>query len=179
MKKFILALGLVSLNVLSAGGGGHHDASIVDLIFPAVNFIIFAGILYWKMNPMLKKHYEEKNKNISQFIERAQYKSFEANTKLEQQKKKMESLNFTIENLKTEMKKNIEKYKEQKLKEAEEQIDKLGADSRMKITAEKNQYLKEINNELSNQIIALVKNKVASNSKLAEEINSSFLKGIQ
>jgi F-type H+-transporting ATPase subunit b len=181
MKDKIITYCAVLTLFISEGAfaAGKGSGTITDLIFPAINFLIFFGIIYWKVKPAMKSHYAKLSEDISAYIERAKYKSFEASTKLDQQKKRMESLQSDIEQNKKKILDSISNYKTDRENELQNTLDKTEKDSIAKIEAEKSAIFKEINNELTEQVISLARQKISSDSHLKKNIGEQLLKGLK
>src|SRR5665647_1536707 len=94
----IFALGFVATAFANEGGGEHHG-SIPDLIAPAINVGILLGFLGWKIKGPLKGHFVAKSNQVSTTLERASYKSKEAQIMLEVEERKIAGLTNEIKSL--------------------------------------------------------------------------------
>ena len=66
---YIAAISLNANFLVAAGSGGH--GSISDLVFPAINALIFFGFLIFKLKKPTAQMFEDSAKKIKEFNELA------------------------------------------------------------------------------------------------------------
>jgi len=76
MKNLIFVLGAL---FLSAGLGfgstsSHHEASVADLFYPAINSGIYLVLFLWKGLPLISRHFQEQHIIVKNFFNAAAIK---------------------------------------------------------------------------------------------------------
>lgn len=161
-------------NAFAAGGSG----SPKDLLWPFFNVTVLAALLLYKLIPVMKKHFGEKAKTIAEVMERASVRAKEAQMLMDVQKKKLDSLDDEITNLKKEGDDEVSSYKDTYTKEVDERIVKLKSDAAKKIETEKQEMANDLNEELLNAVIANAKVKIKGDNALSASATNKILEGL-
>lgn len=173
-----IALSFANKSWGASAEGGHH-ASLTDLIAPIFNVAVLLGVLIWKIKGPLKKYFDSKASEIENTVERANLKSKEAQHLLEDQSKKMASLDNEVKALHQQSETDVLLYEKKLAKEIEEKILKLKTDANLKIQAEKKQMMDQLNAELLDQVISKTKSTIKSNKDFQGKVSTKLLQGLQ
>lgn len=174
----IVALGIASKVYAEGNGGGHHG-SASDLIAPAVNVIILAGFLIWKLKAPMKKHFVDMADTVSNTLERASLKSKEAKMMLENEERKIANLTNEVKSIHTQAENDVTTYESNLSKETEDKTHKLKTDANMKIQADKKAMVDSLNAELLDQVVNKAKTTIKSNKEYQTKVSSKLLGGLQ
>lgn len=171
MKKTLLVLSILLSNAYAAGGGGH----LTDLVIPALNFVVFAGIIFLAIKGPMKKMFSENAVKVKELYTYAEGKDKEAQIKLDMYEKKMNSLQSEIQKINEDIQKDEIVFKENVAKETAAQLEKMQKDSILKLESEKNSLLKNLNEALVNEVIAKAKNKISENKDYKEKATKKLV----
>lgn len=170
-----LALGMATK--AWAAGDGHGSAA--DLIAPAVNVILLAGFLVWKLKKPLHDLFVNKSEEISNTLERASLKSKEAEIMLQNEEKKMANLENELKKIGQQAEADILSFEKNLAKELEEKSHKLKTDANLKIQADKKAVLDQLNAELLDQVINQAKSTIKDNKEYQTKASSKLIQGLQ
>lgn len=176
--KYLFLILLVTVNAFAAGNG-HHDASIKDLIPPAINFFLLFGFLVFKLKAPVREMFIQKSEKITETLERANVKSKEAQVMLETQQKKIAGLDNEIRKIEETTEKEIQQFKEKYSVEISNKSKKLKEDVALKIDAEKKAMFSEINNKLIDNVIAKTSKIIKGNSNLRSKVNNRIIEELK
>jgi F0F1-type ATP synthase membrane subunit b/b' len=161
-----------------AAGAG-HQASVWDLIAPAVNVGILGIFLIWKLKGPLKNYFDKRSSDVSNTLERANLKSKEAHMMFENEKNKLSNLPEEIKNINKQSEQDVLVFEKKFAKETEEKTHKLKSDANSKILANKKELLDNLNSKLLDQVIFEAKEAIRSNKENQNKASMKLLKGLQ
>ena len=153
----------------------HHQAHIGELMWPAFNFILFFGFLIYKVRKPVKEGFDKNAELIKELYEYAKAKDEDAQKKIAQYKDKMKHFHLEVEKLNKEMEEELAIFKKEAIEDTKRQIERAGQDAKRKAESEKNRKVKEINEELLNNIISKTKESLGSNSSLRDKATSKIV----
>jgi F0F1-type ATP synthase membrane subunit b/b' len=141
-----------------AAGGSH--GSLIDLKFYAINFLLFAGVIIWKVLPLVKNHFREQHLLMQNQFHTASEKLRLAKIEKEKIEKELEGLERKVSEMKNSSERDLDVYRVRYRKELEEKVVTLQNDLDYQLEFEtmalnNNMYL-----NLINKITAEVENKV-------------------
>jgi len=175
MKLTVIFLFLpLSLSVFGASEG--HEVSVLDLKFPALNFLILFGFLFFKLRKPLANLFVKYSKDVEELFNHAEKKDKEAQIKLDMYKTKLDQVGNVTKKISEDAKKDVKAYVRKLEKENIEKLERLESDSRDKVLYEKNMMVEEVERELLEQVVALAKNKIGSD-KAAQAKATNMLLG--
>jgi len=145
-----------------AAGDGH--GSIKDLIAPGVNFAILAIFAIWKIRPGLKEYFIKNATDTKTSMSNAEAKSKVAKLKYEEQKKKLDQLDFEISKINQANNEEIEKYEKNFLVNLKEKAENNVSDSRKRLELEKQVALNKLGEDVLAKIISQCKTNINSNT---------------
>lgn len=127
MKK-VLMIALLAATTLSASGGGEHGAT--DIVPRTINFLIFAGILWYLLAAPLRNFFSGRSQEIADRLNSVQEKLRETKRLKEEAEKGVEEakgfaaeLKATTEKEKVVLKANIEAQTARDLEVLEKQME--------------------------------------------------------
>lgn len=183
--RFWTAYALIALGVVtkawasSEGQGGEHHASITDLIAPAINVAILFAVLIYATKDKLKSYFVSKSEEVASTLERADIKSKEAQILLDNQKRKMASLESEIKNIHAQAEADVSGYEKLLSDDTAAKLAKMKTDSDSKVMADKKQMMDELNAELLKQVIAKTKSSITSNQDYKNKVSTKMLQGLK
>ena len=150
----------------AAGGSAGHEPSIKDLLYPAINFTLYAGGAIYLLKPILKNLFDKQADDVVSLMNSAEERSRDAKAKLATAESKLATLDSEVTRLKSEYKKFTEDFRANASSETKALIERTGKDNATKIEGEKKALIEELNEELLNSVIAKTKNTINSNASL-------------
>jgi F0F1-type ATP synthase membrane subunit b/b' len=163
----------------SEGHGGEHHASINDLIAPAINVAILFGVLIYVTKDKLRSFFISKSDEVANTLQRADIKAKEAALMLENQNKKMMSLDSELKNIEAQAEADVLTFEKSLAKETEEKISKMKLDANSKVAADKKQMVDELNAELLEQVINKTKSTIKNNKDYQSKVSTKMLQGLK
>ena len=180
--RFWTAYAFIALGIASKAWSstqGEHHASITDLIAPAFNVIVLFGVLIYTTKDKLKSYFISYSESISNTLQRADMKSKEAHLMLENQKRRLASLDSDVKNIHSQSEADVVVFEKKLAKETEEKIAKFKIDANTKVVADKKQMIDELNAELLEQVIKKTKSTIKDNKDYQSKVSSKMLQGLQ
>lgn len=172
-----IALGIAT-KAWSASGGEHH-ASITDLIPAAFNVAVLFGVLIYVTKDKLKGYFVSHSENIANTLDRANIKAKEAKMMLEEQQRKMASLEADVKTIHGQSETDVMVFEKKLAQETEEKIAKLKIDANSKVVADKKQMVDALNAELLEQVIKKTKSTIKENKDYQSKVSTKMLQGLQ
>ncbi|MBA2404212.1 MAG: hypothetical protein H0V66_05525 [Bdellovibrionales bacterium] len=170
-----IALGLVTKAWGAEGGHG----SVTDLIAPAFNVIVLFGVLIYATKDKLKSYFVSHSEATANILDRANIKAAEAKVLLENQQRKMASLETDVKNIHGQAVTDVNTFEKKLSVETEEKIAKLKVDANSKVAADKKQMLDQLNAELLEQVIQKTKTTIKENKEFQGKVSTKMLQGLQ
>ena len=168
MKIIIPAVAVVLLGALLVFGPGGDHANWMDLLWRAINFVFFAGIIGWagstKIMPMLRARREGIAKDMAG-LEQARY---DAEFKLHQLLARIANLDLEREALLTEAKAQAEAARDQILAQAKRQADDILAQAGRTAENEARAMIRDLRARLADEVAAAVQSQLAGRLDAAE-----------
>ena len=172
--RISLILFLTSFSCFAAGGGGH----ISDLFWPAFNFFLFFGFLFWKIRKPIKDGLNKNADLVKELYEYAEAKSKEAEAKILKYEEKMNNLEGQVQSIKAEMDQEFSVFRKGLVEETEKNIERAGTDADRRIVSEKNKMVRGLEESLLNMVISKTKEKIGGDQNLKEKATNKILAAI-
>lgn len=134
----------------AAGDGEAHATSVVDLIFPAINFLIFAYLAKRYAIPPLKEHLKKRREGLINSVAEANQAKVQADKILQRYKSLVQNLNEESAQIRAGLKAEGERETARMLAEAEEFAAKLKTDADFVAEQEVKMARQQIRGELAN-----------------------------
>lgn len=132
----------------AAGGAEHHAPDITGIIFPLLNFLIYAGIIYYFAVPLVRSFLKSRHDEVLATITGAAARKRKAEALVEDYRNRLAMLNQEIESIQASLKAEGERDKARLLREAEGLAAKIKSDAQFladqEIKAAKHQVFLEL-----------------------------------
>ena len=113
----------------AATAGGTHTPSITELLYPLINFLIFAYLVKRFGLPLIKKHLEQRREGLIGAVATAQEAKGEAEGYVRKYRELLEVLDNECERIREGLRAEGERERSRIVAEAEESAAKLKADA--------------------------------------------------
>ncbi len=177
MKVLVTLITLVSTAYASGSGAGH--GSVADLMWPAINFVLLASFLVWKIKKPLREMFEKNANEVKYIFEHAEKKDKEASIKLTALKEKMGNLEGEKNKIMKSAEKEADDFIAKAERESKEYLRRLEADSDSKLDHEKATRISQLEENLVDEVIAKAKNKIGSDSSLSDKVSKKLISQIR
>jgi F-type H+-transporting ATPase subunit b len=171
MGKIIITLFVLSAYLFGAEAG--HEGS-TDIVQRTINFLIFAGILYYVLAEPIKNYFGGRSAGIASELEKVQERLRESKHLKESAESKIEEAILFVNELNEATKKECKILSEKILAQGEQEGDLLQKQSNALMDLEKRQMIRSVVNEImvdvmsasdksmnSDAMIEILKKKVA------------------
>lgn len=167
-SKLATSFMLMAASTVAFAAGGHegHEPSIKDLLYPTINFVLYAGGAIYLLRPILKNLFDKQADDVVSLMNSAEERSKDAKTKLATAEKKMQALDSEVTRIKSEYKNFLENFKVNASAETKSHIERTAKDNLSKIEGEKKALIEELNEELLTSVIAKTKTTINGNANL-------------
>lgn len=156
----ILLTIIISFDCLAAAGSRPPMQVYLGAV---LNFALVAFLFIWKAKPALSSHFNNKNQEILNFAKNISLKKEKAEELYKEQLTKNNNLEKEILDIKSQAERDIEGFRNEISKETEGKVVKLQKDLENKVEVNKQNELKNINNELVERIVSEVREKIKIN----------------
>lgn len=113
----------------AATAGGTHTPSITELLYPLINFLIFAYLVKRFGLPLIKEHLEQRREGLIEAVATAQEAKGEAEGYVRKYRELLEVLDDECERIRQGLRAEGERERSRIVAEAEESAAKLKADA--------------------------------------------------
>lgn len=173
-----MKLGLIYIlftGSLFATEGIHHEAHVSELMWPIINFVLFFSFIIYKAKKPIKEGFDKNAELIKELFEYAKAKDEDAQKKITLYKGKLDGFHNELDRLNKEMKEEFSRFEKDSIEETKRQIERASQDAKRKAESEKNKKVREINEELLNNIILKTKETFGTNSSLRDKATSKIV----
>ncbi len=151
MSKIVLSLLMVTGVAFAAGGAGTGETDIVER---TVNFLIFAGILYYLLADVIKNFFVGRSKGIADELEKVQDKLRESKQAKEAAELKIEEAKKFAEDLMVTAKKENKILNEKIMQQCESDLENMGKQGTSLMELEQRQMIREVVDEIMKEVLA-------------------------
>jgi F-type H+-transporting ATPase subunit b len=132
----------------AAGGAEHHAPEISGIIFPLLNFLIYAGIIYYFAVPLIRSFLKARHDEVLGTVTGAAARKRSAEALVADYRGRLAKLNQEIESIQASLKAEGERDKARVLREAEALAAKVKSDAQLlanqEVKAAKHQVFLEL-----------------------------------
>lgn len=159
----------------AAGGAEHHTPPISDLIFPTLNFLIYAFIIVKYAFPLVRNFLRSRREEVISVITLASAKKQQAEALVREYKTKLAGLDKEVQSIQASWRDEAEREKAKQLIEAQSLAAKIKEDAQFLAEQEVKIARQKIREEMANQSEATARELVrqhlspADQSRLATE----------
>ena len=156
-------------NAWAAGSGEHHTPTIDEVIFPAINFILYAAVLYYFALPVLRGFLRSRREDIVATMAQASAKKQQAEALVSEYRAKLAGVDQEIGALQTTVRNESEAEKGKLLREAQTMAAKIREDARFLAEQEANVARQTIREEMASQAEATARELLRRNISPADQ----------
>lgn len=164
---------------LAAGGGEHHVASIKDLLWPAVNFTLLFGFMAYKLKKPIAKSFTNNAIKVEEEYKDAGRLSIESEEKITSITAKLQEFDKVKDGIVQSMHDELASFATQTESETKIQMEKTVENGKQKILFEKNRIMSSLNEELVDQVITSLKDKLNDNPELKKQVTDKLISGLK
>lgn len=135
----------------SAAGAEHHTPSIGELVFPAINFIIYAAVLYYFALPLVRTFLRSRREQIIATIAQASAKKQRAEAFVKEYRAKLAAVEQEAKSIMASVREDSERERAKSLADAQAMAAKIREDARFLGEREVSMAREKIREELANQ----------------------------
>jgi F-type H+-transporting ATPase subunit b len=132
----------------AAGGAEHHTPEISGIIFPLLNFLIYAGIIYYFAVPLIRSFLKSRHDEVLATVTEAAARKRNAEALVGDYRSRLAKLNQEIDSIQASLKAEGERDKARLLREAEGLAAKIKSDAQLlaeqEVMAAKHQVFLEL-----------------------------------
>jgi F-type H+-transporting ATPase subunit b len=150
--------------VWAAGGAAaHHEPSIGEVVYPAINFILYAGVLYYFVLPLVRNFLRSRHAEIVAAIDQAAAKKQRAEALVREYRAKLAGLEQETQAIRALLREEGEREKARLLREARTMGDKTREDARFLAEVEVKTARQDIIEEMARRAEAMARELVQRN----------------
>lgn len=170
----------VTAEAWAAGGGGHHAPSISDVIWPTVNFLIYAFIIAKYVVPALRGFLKSRREEVIATMSQASAKKAAAEALVNEYKTKLAGVDREVQTLQAALREEGERDKAKLIGDANAMAAKIKADTQLLADQEVKMARQRIREELALQAEANARTLLQRNlsaddqNRLADEFIQSI-----
>jgi F-type H+-transporting ATPase subunit b len=146
-----------------AGGAGHHEPSIGEIVFPAINFVLYAGVLYYFALPLVRNFLRSRREDIVATMAQAAAKKQQAEALVREYRAKLAGVDREIQSIQSLLRHEGEVEKAKQLNEAQAVAAKIREDARFLADLEVKTARQDIIEEMARQAEAMARDLVQRN----------------
>lgn len=184
MSKYIVALAALvspSLAVAASAGGAHAEGIPSAVIFQAVNFVLYAALLYFVLRKPVVSYFRNREQDFKAALIKAEAARKEAEQRRQEIQDRLYKLESTTDQSIAQARADAEALKVKILQEAEQLSTNLREEARRTAALEVEKAKHQLREELLNQSVALSKKMLEE--KMAEpdqkRLQTEFVDKIQ
>jgi F-type H+-transporting ATPase subunit b len=171
MKLFFL-LTIISFKSFAAGGG---HGSVSDLMWPAINFSILFGFLFYKLKTPISNGYKNLSAEFKAKFNSAKIAEQNANIFLEEQKLAVTNASSLLSRMEKEHEVNLNNQAKVIESEYDQKTKKLYADFENKLLGERKKVESQISSNLLESIIKKTSSVISGNPENKNKAMRKFL----
>lgn len=183
MKVKLVTLSLLLLNLTVAFAeeheAAHHEPSIWDLKYPALNFVILVGFMVWKLKKPLADMFDKKADDVKTLMESAEKQSKDANQKLQELESKIKNIDSELVKINGDYESDVVSFAKNQSTDTQTVIARMRRDVESKLEGEKKELNDELKHDVLNLVVAKTKNTIGSNTELKTKATNNILVGLK
>ena len=153
----------------AAGGAGHHAPPITDVIFPALNFLIYAFIIVKYAFPAVRGFLKSRREEVISTMSQATVKKAAAQALVDEYKTKLANVDREIQTLQATLRDEGERDKAKLVSDANTMAAKIKADAMVLADQEVKMARQQIREEMALQAEAAARSLLQRNLSAADQ----------
>ena len=170
---------MMSNVAMAASKGAHHEPSIKDLMYPAINFIVLVGFLVWKLKGPMKDMFDKKAADIQSLMTSAAQKNKDAEERLKNLQGKMANLPSELSKIQKDYESDVANFITTQSAETQSVITRAKRDYENKIEGEKNELVEKLNEDLLNSVIAKTQQAINGSGDMKKNATSKIVSALR
>ena len=176
MKRLlILTISLLASAALASGAAAHHEPSIKDVMWPAINFTLIFGFILWKLRKPVAKNFAHYAESVEEIYHQAKNNQRMAETRQAELEAKLNSFEAMKVKEKEKMDEEFNMLKVEVAKETAESMEKMKQDSIARLEYEKQQLVRALNTEVVEKIMETAKGEIASTPATRKQVTERLV----
>ncbi len=181
MKSIIyysfLFTSLISIAVANEQAHVHHEASIMDLKYPFINFVIMLAVLSKVIKPLREK-FNKQSDDVKSLMESAAKNDKDAHNRLNTFQAKIKNLDSEIVKITTDYQSEVTQFAKNQKEETQTTITRMKRDLENKLDGETKELIDILNHDLLTKVVSstetTIKNSKDLQSKATQKIVSEL-----
>ncbi|HQH29009.1 MAG TPA: ATP synthase F0 subunit B [Oligoflexia bacterium] len=166
MKKtkiyaLFLPLLLICSSAYASGPGAGHEAGLSTLIFPAINFVLYAGVIVFAYFKCVRKMLKQRSSDVAESLARAAQTLEQAQAELDDAKRRLAVLEKEKYALSGEFREQGRLMQESIKADSQKNAERIRRDTERRIAGELKKARAEIRQEVSELAAKLARMKLA------------------
>jgi F-type H+-transporting ATPase subunit b len=153
----------------SAAGAEHHTPSIGEVVLPAINFIIYAGVLYYFALPLVRSFLRSRREQVIATIAQASAKKQQAEAFVKEYRAKLAAVEQEAKSIMASLREQSERERAKSLTDAQAMATKIREDARFLGEREVSIAREKIREELANQAETIARELLQRNLSAADQ----------
>ena len=177
VKFFGIGLILCCSSALVWAGDADKSSSgsVTDLLAPAINFLIFVGILYWALKDKFVSHFVNLERSVVEIYGQAQSKKRESTEKLKEQEGKINELQLERERIKQEADDRAKRFAKEYEVKTEQRIVKWRESAEAGLEADKTFLMGQLQEKLLERVLSESEGSLRKDAALRERAAKNLL----
>jgi F-type H+-transporting ATPase subunit b len=159
--------------------GAAHEASIFDLKFPVLNFVVLVGFLVWKMKKPLSDMFSKKVEEIKSLMDSAEKQNRDAQEKLNSLETKIKNIDSELVKINADYETDVVSFLKNNELEVSSTIARMQRDVQNKIDGEKKELLDELSHEILNKVVMGAQSTIKANTELKNKATNNIIAGLK
>jgi F-type H+-transporting ATPase subunit b len=153
----------------SAAGAEHPTPSIGEVVLPAINFVIYAGVLYYFALPLVRSFLHSRREEVIAAMAQASAKKQRAEALVNEYRAKLAAVEQEIKSILLSLREEAEKERAKVLGDAQAMAVKIREDARFLGEREVSIAREQIREEMASQAEAMARELVQRNISPADQ----------
>ena len=179
LAKYSFMFIALTATAYAAGDGAHHEPSIKDLMYPAINFAVLAGFLIWKLKKPLSDMFTKQATEVESLMNSAAQKNKDAEERLKTLTAKMANLNAELAKIQSDYESDVATFTTTQAGETQATIARTQRDLEKKLEGEKKELLEQMNEELLNNVIAKTQQTINASTDMKNRATTKIVSGLR
>lgn len=156
----------------------HHEASLKDLIYPTINFIIFLAILSKVIKPLREK-FNKQADDVKSQMDSASKNNKDAEEKLTKFQTKIKNLDSELVKIVADYESDAAQFAKLQSEQTQTTLARMKTDLENKLNGEKTELIDELNHDLINKVVSSTKVTIKSNKDFQSRATKNIVTEIR
>jgi F-type H+-transporting ATPase subunit b len=162
----LIAVLIVVSPGFAADADAHHASSVLDLLYPAINFTLYCGLMYFLLRKPLTNGLQARTEGVAQAIAKAKNKHDEARAALAKAQSQISNITVEAKSIQDQIASDTKRESEALRKAYQEHVQKTKRQHEETIKREELTITQDLKVELANLVLKLAAEKLSKNLDL-------------